>query len=204
MYKIIVFEGIDGAGKTTLIKALVSELEKHGKKVKVDKIAPLMVKKFKEMVDEKTGIRGEYQDVIDKEFRLFSYIIESLIQFEYKNEEYKQYDYVIFDRWMYTNYAYLGEPVWNEKWAKELIQKIPTPDLIFWLRIPVSEALIRLKQKNDWMLERYEEPKLADKLDYLSGQYAKMFDSKGAFKVDATKEVGVLVKEIFDIVDKVS
>lgn len=203
MCKIIVFEGIDGAGKTTLINALQEELKNCRKKTLVERLAPIMVRKFKEIVDDKTGIQGHYQDIIDQEFRLYAYIIESILQFEYKKDIYKQYDYIFFDRWMYTNYAYLGELVWNKKWGNELIQKIPTPDLTIWLQISASNALERLKNKGDWMVKRYESRMLQDKLEVLAKRYENIFSSKVIFSFDAMKNIDLLVKEVLEIVDTI-
>lgn len=204
MCKIVVFEGIDGAGKTTLINAVKEKLEKCGNKIMIERLAPIMVCKFKEIVDEKTGIQGHYQDTIDKEFRLYTYIIESILQFEYKKGIYSQYDYILFDRWMYTNYVYLGEIIWNKKWGKKLIQKIPTPNLTIWLKISSDNALLRLEQKNDWMVKRYERSVLQERLEVLTKGYEDILSSQTAFCLDAMKDVDLLVKEVLELIDTIS
>lgn len=151
----LVFEGIDGAGKTTLIKAFSKELKKRG-------IVPLITK---EPGGTKTG-KYLRRILLNKTSFPPSPQTEILLYYADRNQNIKENikpalkkgQWVISDRYWASTAAY---QYGGRKTGKKLIDYLTRevcgncqPDLWILLNIPLKESLNRLTHK-----DRFEEEK---------------------------------------------
>ena len=153
----LVFEGVDGAGKTTLIKALTRELKKKG-------IIPLITKepggtksgtKIRRILLKKTASPPSPQTEI-----LLYYADRSQNIRENIEPSLKKSQWVISDRYWASTAAY---QYGGRKTGKKLIDYLTReicgnyqPDLWILLNLPLKESLNRLNQK-----DRFEEEKIS-------------------------------------------
>ncbi len=137
--KLIVFEGIDGAGKSTQIQLLKEKLEKLGKHV-ITSFEPTSGKWGSLL--RASGSTGRYS--LEEEAELFlkdrrehvdTLIVPAL----------ERGDWVLLDRYYISMMAYQGIRGMNIKQIRELNEKFaPVPDVVLWLDIPVKESLNRI------------------------------------------------------------
>ena len=175
-FRLVAFEGIDGAGKSTLLGKVTEQLQVNFSALST-MLARQMVGAFKNLVDVPAGERGRYQDVIPKDVRHISYIVEAIVQFELLMSTYNQFDYVLFDRWLQTNTAYLGEISVHSEWFKKLMAFIPEADKVYYVRIDPEIAVERLAKCNDWLYLKLGEKKLLSYLKSLTNNYESIMDN---------------------------
>lgn len=196
VYAIIAFEGIDGAGKTSLIKSVQDHLSRHCA-VTNDRLANEIVKVFKTIVDVPAGLEGEYQNRIPDEFRLAAYIFESVAQMKLKHSIYDGFDVVLFDRWIYTNIVYLPEIRWNADYFRLMLEHIPKPNLTFYLDVDVDLAMERLAEKDDWMLRRFSKEAVKKRLTYFHGKFEGFLkEHPNVIRIDGRNNVSSLTQNV--------
>lgn len=141
MAKIIVFEGIDGCGKTTLAERISQKLGEKAvflSKKSADAESELQ-KKF--MIKIKS-ILWEHEEndnlaEIDEESWLYLHMLwyHMFQQFVIRPIQ-EKYDYIILDGWYYK---FLARHIVNKKMdgsvAQKLIKRLITGDKIFWLKV---------------------------------------------------------------------
>jgi len=144
---LIVIEGIDGTGKTTLATALASN---------ISRIFPGVV-----LTSEPTGSYNRlpkkvFEDDIsrmamDHAIHLGRIVIPALIAG----------NLVISDRWSWSSYAYQGDTPQNYALVKASHDWDYRPDLTILLDMPVSSAMERIK-KRGYPTEEYESERFLD------------------------------------------
>lgn len=178
--KIVAVEGIDGAGKTTLINNLKRDLEKNGMKVHV----------FKPIVDTPSGLavrqylEGKKYKFSSNNHLIYSYLTAMLECMDFVNKIRKEADnntIVILDRWLFSTYIYgfIGYSVDNnlETFKKmlesysELVDKI---DLTLLVDIDVDIALKRIKARDGGIGKDYYSNK--DKLEAIRTTSLNAYD----------------------------
>mgnify|MGYP003186366515 CR=1 FL=1 len=147
----IVFEGITGGGKTSIIKLLVAKMQKEKMKVKniseIDKISPLSGV-LEKMYESDTFLR--MKQPID------TIIAESLIlaaDYQYMKEYTRKFDgFVIFDRDIFTEIVYQKyfiekrygkENSFFHNWEKCIMFDPKTIDLVVYVEVPLSVGISR-------------------------------------------------------------
>ena len=144
----IVFEGLDGAGKSTQIKMLAGQLEKQGKSVFSFHFPNMESKRFGELVAR--FLRGDFGE----NDKVNPYLVASIYagdRFDAKKmleEKLRDYDYVIVDRYVDSNIAYqCAKTSGNEnrenlkKWIYDVEYSlfcIPSPDITVFFDVPVT------------------------------------------------------------------
>lgn len=111
----IVFEGIDGAGKSSLIELLVQELQDRGYKV-------LSIREPSHYIKEDNKILATIKFANDRYTQLHSI-------------SFNEYDYIISDRSFYSNLAYQGVTDDLRKWIWDVNKYVPQPSLVFLVDI---------------------------------------------------------------------
>jgi len=138
---LIAVEGIDGSGKTTVVRFLIEELRKRG----YDVVA------FKEPTDSEYGrrIRQILKErrvspeeelelfIKDREFDVQNNILPAL----------KSGKIVIMDRYYYSTMAYQGALGLDVEMIRKLNEQFPKPDLVIILDVSPETALKRIKAK---------------------------------------------------------
>ncbi|GFN32232.1 hypothetical protein PCURB6_24920 [Paenibacillus curdlanolyticus] len=198
-YRIIVFEGLDGTGKSSAIHRLADELS-GSHKVYVDHLIHELPRLYKELYDVPSGKIGEFHRHFPADFRRASYVFESAIQMRIKDSFYSQYDFVLFDRWFYTDFAYLPEVNWYPEQLQLILDSIPVPDLTFYLDVDVNVAIERLRMKDDWMLDTYDMDTVVAKLQSYKEGYDRIFPS--VYKAERI-DSNLSVDEVYDQIKKV-
>ncbi len=148
--KFIVFEGLDGSGKTTQARLLHDRIRNVLKEKVLYTFEPTnndigrLIRQY---------LKGEisldpkslpYLFAADRALHLYDDIIPEL-----------QHSHVICDRYILSSYAYQPEI------AKSLNEKFPSPDLTFYLRVSPEFALERMKTKDKDKHENLETQKRA-------------------------------------------
>ena len=178
--KLIVFEGIDGSGKSTQIKLLQNYLKNSNQDFFIHKYPTAKAKKIKDFINFKLELSE------DEAF--FEYIQDiaseqKIIEKELENA------FVICDRYVISTLAYqsIQAPL-DKRIQQAQAFKIRPPDLIFWLDIEPKAALER-KLKNK-LADRFESD-LA-KLNKIRQNYSNLYQirymTKNWIKLDALEE----------------
>jgi len=195
MKRFIVFEGIDGCGKSIQAKLLATYLERKGKKVLLTrepsdhkwgkKIRLLGRKKGANKITMKEWLRLY---TLDRKEHLKKDILPAL----------KKGEIVISDRYYHSTCAYqLGKSKWRS-YAKQFL----TPSITFIFNLPVSTALKRiekdLKDKKKQRKGRF----VFEKKIFLEGVRKKYLAMPSYLKredikiINSTKPVKDIFKEI--------
>jgi dTMP kinase len=173
-FALIAVEGVDGAGKSTLVRGLVAALD-AGRNAGSGRGALI------ETRDDESVL---YQDAIPGDLRHSLYVIENLLQFRYQGPLFEQYDAVVFDRWLQTNAVYCGPVEENRAWYARLADAVPRPDVLFWLRVDPDLAYRRLVERSDRWTRVYSPRGLRDKLEGLCAGYEREMLGAGAVVLD--------------------
>ncbi|BFH73524.1 dTMP kinase [Sulfurisphaera javensis] len=134
MFKLISFEGIDGAGKTTIAKNLHMFLQEKGYNV------ILTQEPFTEEITKLIGKAG-WNDPV-----LLTLLFSADRAFHIKWLLQQNPDIVIMDRYIHSTIAYQSVLGVDEKWIEEVNSKFPKPDIVFLLDIEVENALKRIRK----------------------------------------------------------
>lgn len=132
---IIVLEGIDNAGKTTIAQMLVDYFSKKSKRVVVSKE---LTTKVGETI--KSCIKSEGLSPISKAF-LFA--ADRQIRIEELQNELRDGDVVIFDRYIHSAIVYREAEGVEGDWVKELNRNIPKSDVSIYIDITPEESIER-------------------------------------------------------------
>ena len=193
---LIVFEGIDGAGKTTQARMLYDKLKKRGTCVVLSKEPTDSI--YGQQIRKLAAGDRQYTSPED-EYRLF--INDRRIHVENLIKPYLEKNYiVILDRYYFSTITYqgaLGLDPWKIKVENEAFA--PIPEFVFLLEIPPRLGIRRIEKS------RGEVPNAFEKEDYLT-QVEKIFnqlDENYILRLDAAQQKSQIHSTIMNTVDDV-
>uniref|UniRef100_A0A6B2LIZ6 Thymidylate kinase n=1 Tax=Arcella intermedia TaxID=1963864 RepID=A0A6B2LIZ6_9EUKA len=143
----VVFEGVDKAGKTTQSKSLVDSLNQLNHKAvhlrfpdrstEIGKTLDAYLRETKEVEDHTIHLmfsanRWEARNTILKHIN------------EGRN--------VVVDRYAYSGVAFTAAKGYDLNWCKGPDKGLPTPDIVFYLHLSINNAM----QRGEFGSERYE------------------------------------------------
>ncbi|OCA03202.1 dTMP kinase [Akkermansia glycaniphila] len=141
--KLLVFEGIDGSGKSTQINLLADYLNAHGIRT-LCSFEPTrgpwgMKVRQAAAGNERLDIEEEISCLLQDRREHVHNVIEPALE---------QGTWVLLDRYYLSMMAYQGASGCNVEEIREMNEEFaPVPDLAFWLDIPVETALLRMAER---------------------------------------------------------
>jgi dTMP kinase len=183
----IVFEGIDGSGKSSAAKRLLHKLTSAGKLAEVTaEPTKLPTGKFIRKI-----LGGEFAVAHNTLACLFH--ADRLEHIAHMKTQLDTGKIVICDRYVLSTFAYEGLRDFD---ARDILR----PDLTFYFDVSVDTALKRMSASRD-KAEIFEK---REKLEVIQGRYAELCrEYKGTDNIhviDAEKSPDVIGQEIFEIV----
>ncbi|MHC1590326.1 MAG: dTMP kinase [Candidatus Hecatellaceae archaeon] len=185
--KLIVFEGLDGSGKTTQALLLVEALKAKGFKAcytceptywRVGDLLRLHVSRLK------------------RRSPVYEALLFAADRYEHAAREVRpklRRGYlVVSDRYLHSSLAYQGASGLSLQWIKRINFFAPKPDAVIFLDVPAEEALKR-KLKGKRSGRGFESLSFQRKVRKV---YLKMAEEEGFLTFDALKPVDELHREI--------
>ena len=166
--KLICLEGLDGAGKGTQVKLITEHLDNIGKTYKNVHFPMYGQNEFAEVIS--SFLRGEFGDV-DEVDPLFVANIYAMDRYKYKVNllnDLDSYDYVILDRYVFSNIAFQGAMYEDDDKKQSIIKWINDFEFRF-LYLPYPELTIYFDLPIDVIKERLESNRVGDDRNYLNG-----------------------------------
>ena len=196
---IIVFEGIDGAGKTTMCKMLKSYLEQRGFSVAVYSYpnkSSLYGKIIRQFLSSEI--------VLDPEEQFFLYILDMYRDKKDVLGKISQGYIVLMDRYYTSTIAYQCSQGFDYNFAKHVIEylRLPKPEVIIYLDIDPITSLKRLESKEK--LEVFERNiSFLEKVRNMYLQMAKEgYPTKNWIHINAKNSIDKVFTEVVDAVCK--
>ncbi len=192
--KMIVFEGLDGAGTTTQNKALKQKLEEFGKNVyltheptdnPIGKVVRAVLQHKFETTPEALALlysADRHDHIYNKDYGLIKHIENGEI--------------ILADRYFYSSIAYQSVEC-NSDFVRG-INKYPSPEYVIFIDTPVENCLDRIEKRGD-------EKELFDKSEFLSKvreNYLKEFstlpENTKFLAIDGTMDIETIHNTIWD------
>ena len=160
--KLITFCGLDGCGKSSMIKMLADQLTKEGYDVLVTKQPTDAMRQtdiFRTFMDNPDHSNYEYRTLslmaaADRIQHVNHVILPAL----------KEGKIVICDRYFYSCLANLRARGYkNDSWIYDVSKSIIGPDIVFFLDVPPSVALSRVRNRPEER-DRFVDIELQDRL----------------------------------------
>src|SRR3989339_23512 len=156
--KLIVIDGMDGSGKATQAGLLIKHLKKDGYKVKVVDFPEYSANFFGRFIGH--CLSEQYYNFVKVHPKIAS-VLYAADRFESKDKIkkwLKEGYIVIADRYASANQIHQGGKIANTKkrenflkWLAEMeykVFKIPKPDVVFYLSVPIPMVLKLIKERN--------------------------------------------------------
>ena len=203
MGKFIVFEGIDGAGKSTQVALIKEKLEAMGRRVALT-AEPTSLASGKAL---RAALSGEEKKSECEMAAMF--VLDRIAHNNAKggiSDLLAEGFDVICDRYYYSTLAYQGQTT-DYAWVKSMnlgCPEIRRPDICIYLDLLPEESLARISARGE-KLEIYEN------IERLSG-VRKAFlttiddlkrDGESIFVVDAARSPEDIAKDIFDVIKSI-
>lgn len=194
----IVFEGLDGCGKSSQVKILAKHLESKGKSVNysAEPTDSPIGKMVRDVLQHKIKTTPKALALLysaDREDHLFH--DQSGIYYNTQNNIFE-----ISDRYFYSSLAYQSVNVdYN---YVECINNFPSPELLIYIDVPVDICLKRIDKRGEEK-ELFEKKEFLEKVEK-NFKYAIKNANKmtKVLVVDGTKDIEVIANEIAAFVDQ--
>lgn len=187
----IVFEGIDGSGKSTHIKALAEELRDRGYSVlqtsepSRDRIGNF-IRRYAERNDSRLTPETEALLFAADRFEHVKTVIEPTL---------RRGRIVISDRYLHSSLAYQGAGGLEVDWIREMNRFAPKPDLGILLDILPEFSLQRVNRRKTVFED-------SDYLRKVRNIYLKLVEEGELVRIDADKPKKAVQAEVFSLVQK--
>lgn len=192
--KLIVLEGLDGAGTTTQMKRIAKRLESEGKKVFITH----------EPTDNPIGllVRSVLQKKISTTPLSLALLYASDREDHLNNEEYginKYLDegyFVISDRYFYSSIAYQSVDC-NPSFIKEINSTFPHADILIFIDTPTDDCMDRIDKRGEEK-ELFEKSSFLEKVrkNYLN-VLKELPESVQLLNIDGRKTIDEVEEEIW-------
>lgn len=156
--KLIVIDGTDGSGKGTQVELLIKRLKKDGYKVKTINFPQYYSNFFGKFIGH--CLSEQYYNFVKIHPKIAS-VLYAADRYESKDEIkkwLKEGNIVIADRYASANQIHQGGKIASTKKRKDFIKwlaemeyevfKIPKPDAVFYLSVPIPIALKLIRERN--------------------------------------------------------
>ncbi|MBB5252954.1 dTMP kinase [Sulfurisphaera ohwakuensis] len=183
MPRIISFEGIDGAGKTTLAKNVYGVLKKKGYNV------ILTQEPFTREITELIKKSG-WNDPV-----LLTLLFSADRAFHIKWIMEQKPEIVLMDRYFHSTIAYQSVLGLDEKWIEEVNSKFPKPDIVFLLDIEVNEAIKRIRKDDQFNFEEK-----INTLEAVRKKYLELARKYNFIVLDAKSKIEELTEKTVQII----
>jgi dTMP kinase len=163
--KLIVIDGTDGSGKATQIDLLVKRLKKEKRKVKVIDFPEYYSNFFGKFIGH--CLSEQYYNFVKIHPKIAS-VLFAADRFESKdklNKWLKEGNIVVANRYASANQIHQGGKISNTKkreaflkWLGDMeygVFKIPKPDAIFYLNVPIPAVLKMIEERNKNTSRKY-------------------------------------------------
>ena len=159
MSKLIVLEGLDGSGKSTQVKKVLSYFQEKNLKHQFFHFPMYGHNKFSQTIE--MFLRGEFGDNndVDPYFVANNYAMDRFMFKPELEKALEENDVVFLDRYVFSNIAYQCAKTTNtderdklHDWINEFefnFLKLPYPNLIMYLDVPIDVIRERLAQKRE-------------------------------------------------------
>lgn len=201
----IAFLGIDGTGKSTHSEKIHSWLQENGFKCVIIPFhkwifADKLKKKFGNHVD-KGRINTSLKPYIPKRYSVAAFIkppvafIDNLLMFYFSKWKYKNYDVIIFDRFISATLIKSKALNYHVEWLRPLWQYFRT-DIGIVLDTPLQKSIETIQERGDHIVytavqlqcERNEYLEIAEKCEY------PVFETSSPFEI-VNEEIKSYLKE---------
>jgi dTMP kinase len=156
--KLIVIDGTDGSGKATQTELLIKHLKKDGQKVKIVDFPDYYSNFFGRFIGH--CLSEQYYNFVKVHPKIAS-VLYAADRFESRDKIkkwLKEGNIVIANRYASANQIHQGGKIANVKkresfikWLAEMeyeVFKIPKPDVVFYLSVPISIVLKLIRERN--------------------------------------------------------
>ncbi|HBN09619.1 MAG TPA: dTMP kinase [Cyanobacteria bacterium UBA8530] len=191
----VVFEGIDGSGKSSQIGKLKEKLEKRGFDVATSRepTDSPYGRRIREIAQSgRTGVSAEEEVelfVCDREIDVKENILPVL----------ERGGIVILDRYFYSNIAYQGALGLGPEWIRAKNIGFPEPDLVFLLDLAPEQGIERiLRGRGEENNQGYEQ---LDFLKKVRRNYLSMGDSN-ILRIDASQPEELVAEQIWEEIEE--
>ncbi len=181
---LVAIEGIDGAGKSTLVTALARRLRAHGLSVAVRH----------EPADRRLGRLAQAASVSDPWTGAVYFTLDRWLARSELEGALHRYRVVLTDRSYFSTLAYQGSalpPAARRRLAA--LQRVATvpPDRVIWIDLPPAEAVRRLRGRGTARapLERRRT------LERVAAEYRRLARGPGWVRVDGSRPRSEIVAE---------
>ena len=211
--RFIVIDGTDGSGKSTQVELLIKHLRRDGKKVKVVDFPDYYQNFFGKFIGH--CLSEQYYKFINVHPKIAS-VLYAADRFESKNKIdkwLKDGNIIIANRYVSSNQIHQGGKIKDTKkrqafikWLNEMeygVFKIPKPDTVFYLSLPINIVLKLLKHRESSKMKRAYLKKKKDvhesDVDFLKNSINSAMwlakTQKNWIKIDCSKNGEILTRE---------
>lgn len=190
--------GLDGCGKSTIIKMLKEKLENDGKTVILTKQPTDTVRKsmiFRQYMDSENHDNYSYR-------ALSLFAASDRVQHSNKEilSELQKGNVVISDRYFYSCLANLRARGYKkDNWIYEISKYIPMPDAAIFLDIPVDVAVSRVRLRPEER-NRYIDMQLQNDL---KKEYVDISDSNHGILIDSDRDSDDTFRDVWKRIEKI-
>ena len=193
MGKFVVFEGIDGCGKSTALEALYDFLwNETTDSIRVG-TEPTSYESG-ELIRKALG--GSIEE-ISSEILLGMFLADRAIHQKEISIANVRRSWYLCDRYIYSNMAYNAKDDEDMKRIEKLNSKFIQPDVVFYIDTPVETCLDRIARRN----EKKEIFENKEKLTEAKRRYDMIADSGKMVRIDGTLSERNVLEEILKVLN---
>lgn len=193
MGKFVVFEGIDGCGKSTALEALYDFLWNET----TDSIRVGTEPTSYESGELIRKALGGSLEGISSEILLGMFLADRAIHQKEISIANVRRSWYLCDRYIYSNMVYNAKDDEDMKRIEKLNSKFIQPDVVFYIDTPVETCLDRIARRNG-KKEIFENK---EKLTEVKRRYDMIADSGKMIRIDGTFSERVVLEEILKVLN---
>ena len=193
MEKFVVFEGIDGCGKSTALEALYDFLWNET----TDSIRVGTEPTSYESGELIRKALGGSIEGISSEILLGMFLADRAIHQKEISIANVRRSWYLCDRYIYSNMAYNAKDDEDMKRIEKLNSKFIQPDVVFYIDTPVETCLDRIARRN----EKKEIFENKEKLTEAKRRYDMIADSGKMVRIDGTLSERNVLEEILKVLN---